>query len=95
MLFRSPQRTDRPYEKKVAPTPQVTPAVVTPAAPVQEAPVVKEVVNEVVVQTAVKAPPDYESMTVKELQQIAKDSNLTGYSALKKAELIEFLKANQ
>ncbi len=90
-----PQRTDRPYEKKVAPAPQVTPAVVTPAAPVQDAPVVKEVVKEVVVQTAVKATPDYESMTVKELQQIAKDSNLTGYSALKKAELIEFLKANQ
>lgn len=96
-----PQRTDRPYEKRVAPTPvaPVQSAPVQPApvqaAPVQVAPVVKEVVKEVTPKPAVKATPDYESMTVKELQQIAKESNLTGYSAFKKAELIEFLKANQ
>ncbi|MDP2426156.1 MAG: Rho termination factor N-terminal domain-containing protein [bacterium] len=31
-------------------------------------------------------------MTVKDLQQVAKEAGLSGYSALKKAELIELVK---
>ena len=37
---------------------------------------------------------DYESKTVAELKEIAKSKELSGYSALKKAELIEFIKNN-
>ncbi|MGI6782247.1 MAG: Rho termination factor N-terminal domain-containing protein [Acholeplasmataceae bacterium] len=37
---------------------------------------------------------DYSSKTVAELRDIAKEKNLTGYSSLKKAELIELLENN-
>lgn len=37
---------------------------------------------------------DYESMTVAELKNLARDRGLTGYSALRKKELIELLKEN-
>jgi hypothetical protein len=37
---------------------------------------------------------DYNEMTVAELKQLAKEHNLSGYSSLKKQELISFLKEN-
>ncbi|MDD4090432.1 MAG: Rho termination factor N-terminal domain-containing protein [Acholeplasmataceae bacterium] len=37
---------------------------------------------------------DYSVYTVSELREIAKDNELSGYSSLKKAELIEFLEKN-
>src|SRR5690625_1341525 len=37
---------------------------------------------------------DYESMTVAELKDLARDRGLTGYSTLRKKELIKFLKEN-
>ena len=37
---------------------------------------------------------DYSAYTVSELREIAKDNELSGYSSLKKAELIEFLEKN-
>jgi len=37
---------------------------------------------------------DYSTKTVAELKEIAKDKGLTGYSALKKAELIELIEKN-
>ncbi|MCR1808864.1 Rho termination factor N-terminal domain-containing protein [Haploplasma modicum] len=33
-------------------------------------------------------------MTMVELKEIAKNNNLSGYSTLKKAELVEFVKTN-
>ena len=38
--------------------------------------------------------PDFDNLTVAELRQIAKNKDLKGYSALKKSELVEFLKNN-
>jgi len=38
---------------------------------------------------------DYNAMTVKELKDLAKERNLTGYSTLNKKDLIEFLKENE
>lgn len=37
---------------------------------------------------------DYESLTVSELKDIARENELVGYSTLRKAELIEFIKEN-
>lgn len=54
--------------------------------PVTKDKVEKPVVKEVAV--------DYNSNTVAELKQIAKDRGLSGYSALKKADLIELLQNN-
>ncbi|MBN2605296.1 MAG: Rho termination factor N-terminal domain-containing protein, partial [Bacilli bacterium] len=39
-----------------------------------------------------KASVDFESMTVADLKSLCKDKGITGYSKLKKAELIEALK---
>jgi len=44
---------------------------------------------------ATKKAVDYEKMTVAELKDLAKDKNLTGFSVLRKAELIDFLKENE
>ena len=38
---------------------------------------------------------DYESMTVTQLREIAKDRGLTGYSSLNKADLIQFVIDNE
>jgi small subunit ribosomal protein S2 len=57
--------------------------------------VVEEVVEEVVVETkvveVVENKVDLESKTVADLRELAKENGLTGYSKLKKAELIEEL----
>ena len=42
-----------------------------------------------------KAKIDYAAMTVAELKDIARERELVGYSTLRKAELIEFLKENE
>jgi len=49
----------------------------------------QEVEKEVKVESV-----DYSAYTVSELREIAKDNELSGYSSLKKAELIEFLEKN-
>ena len=91
-------RGPRP-DNRTAPAPRVeTPKV---EAPKPVAPVVVEA-PKVVAPVQVQAPKvevapakvevNYEAMTVKDLQQIAKEAGLSGYSALKKAELIELVK---
>ncbi|MBN2540170.1 MAG: 30S ribosomal protein S2 [Bacilli bacterium] len=75
-------------EKKETPAPKAKPVVEEPVAeePVAEEPVVEEPV--VVSEPAL----DLDSMTVADLKSLAKDKGLSGYSKLKKAELIDEIK---
>ena len=75
--------------KKVEPK-KVEKAPVVKEAPKKEAPKKVEVKEENV--TAKVESKDYANMTVAELKAEAKDKGLSGYSKLKKAELIEALK---
>ncbi len=65
-----------------APVVEEAPKAPKAAPKTEEAPVVEEVKAEAV---------DYSSMTVAELKAAAKEQGITGYSKLKKAELIEAL----
>jgi len=58
----------------------------------EEKPKVKKEVKKVEKET--KSDVDYESMTVAELKDIARENELVGYSTLRKKELIEFIKEN-
>ena len=96
-------RDDKPSEqapkKEAAPTPvkvvkEDNPVVAEvkedkPApAPVKETKVAAEKVEKVVPATTV----DYDAMKVSELRDLAKEKGLSGYSTLKKAELVDLLK---
>jgi len=85
--------------KTEAPVAKVAPkkeAPVVKVAPKKEAPVVKEAPKKVEVKkenvTAKVESKDFAKMTVTELKNEAKAKGLSGYSKLKKAELIEALK---
>ncbi|MFT6112855.1 MAG: large subunit ribosomal protein L21, partial [Bacteroidia bacterium] len=62
------------------------------AAPKKEAEVVAPAAEEEVVESTTDAPAsDLASMTVAQLKAAAKDKGITGYTTLKKAELLEVL----
>lgn len=82
------EQSQEPVKVKVVPEKKTAPA--PKAEPVVEKPVVEPVVVEepVVTEPAL----DLESMTVADLKSLAKDKGLSGYSKLKKAELIDEIK---
>ncbi|MBI9010250.1 MAG: 30S ribosomal protein S2 [Tenericutes bacterium] len=93
-----PQKVVTPkVETKVAAKPVAKPVVkAVKEAPVKEAPVKEAPVKAAPkaaapVKKEAKASVDYKSMTVADLKELAKDRNLSGYSKLRKAELIEEL----
>lgn len=96
----APPKRDRPAykakEQTKAPEKKVEPVVVEKEV-VEPAVVVEEVVEPTVVEVAVSennevAEENLEAMTVAELRNLAKERGLSGYSTLKKAELIDALK---
>jgi small subunit ribosomal protein S2 len=78
------ERTERP-ERSERPAPRVKE---TPA----EEPVKEEVVETVVTEEVKTTEEKLEAMTVAELRALAKERGITGFSTLKKAELIDVLK---
>ena len=83
-----PKRNEaRPYRPNPKPQPQATKPV--QPQPVKEA---APAVEEVAVPKADPVQANLEDMTVNELRELAKTKGLTGYSKLKKSELIEALK---
>ena len=72
----------------VAAMPPAAPAAAPAPAPAKEAPKAAAPKAEVKAQPAA----DYESMTVAELKELAKEKDIEGYSKMKKAELLEALK---
>ena len=54
-----------------------------------------ETVEEQVTSLSLEESIDYESMTVVQLRELAKERGLTGYSSLNKADLIKLLKDNE
>lgn len=59
-----------------------------------EEPVIEDELEEVVIEEKVIENIDYSTKTVTELKEIAKEMNLTGYSTLRKQELIDLIKNN-
>jgi hypothetical protein len=89
-----PNRDHKPVQPpKSEAVPVVPESVATPApTPVPSPNPVEPEVEEDVVEEVVEPVLDLDSLTVKELREMAKERNLTGYSSLKKAELIDLLK---
>ena len=54
-----------------------------------------ETVEEQVTSLSLEESIDYESMTVVQLRELARERGLTGYSSLNKADLIQLLKDNE
>ena len=54
-----------------------------------------ETVEEQVTSLSLEESIDYESMTVAQLRELARERGLTGYSSLNKADLIQLLKDNE
>jgi small subunit ribosomal protein S2 len=87
-----PKREKTPYVKReYQPRETVKETVKEVVAEKVEEVVVEEVVVEEVVTSEVETN-DYEKMTVADLRNLAKERGLTGFSTLKKAELIDLLK---
>jgi len=102
---KKPYNADKkPYNKDAKPaytprpTTTATPKVETAATPKVEVKVTPKVEVKVAPKVEVKAAPvaaaqtNFNDMTVVELKNLAKDKGISGYSKLKKAELIEALK---
>ena len=51
--------------------------------------------NNTMLRVRIKVPVDYEGMTVKQLTGISRERGLSGYSKLRKADLIELIRANE
>ncbi len=92
---KSEKREEKPEPKKKAEPKKDKPAVkkeeAPKAAPKKEAPKKEKPKTEEKQEKPAKAE-DLESLTVPELKQLAKEKGLSGYSKLRKAELIEALK---
>ncbi len=94
------KRPAAPKVKKDAPQKEAEPAVEKVVEPVAEKvvepvaeKVVEPAVEKVVEPASEEAKEDYSNHTVAELREIAKERGLSGYSSLKKAELIDLLNA--
>ncbi|TNF09237.1 MAG: 30S ribosomal protein S2 [Bacillota bacterium] len=84
------ERTDRP-ERSERPERTERPAPKAKETPAEE-PVKEEVVETVVTEEVKTTEEKLEAMTVAELRALAKERGITGFSTLKKAELIDVLK---
>ncbi len=91
---RRPQPQPKPAVKEVKETEEVK--VVKEVKKVKEVKVIEELEDDEedddLIEDDILSDEDLESMTVAELRSLAKDRGITGYSTLKKAELIDVLK---